>query len=1180
MLEARDWNIVNCELDTLKKNRQKMDCVSKYEGLKREIDLVQKELGNVRVVTILSTALSKGWDKNSALGDLKKGRIDAASLADACNVVTEMEGHDHSDDAKELFEVAQIMQEIRLNLRSSLDSNDDSSTQFGPSDTWKLIGDKIGKFEALQTKNPNGKGVKVAKSEVKRVKQEMKLYQTSQDILNALVSGTDAHITKKVEKDISKIEPHIGTLEAAIKNASGANIENSKLEILLKNANHILKIRRSLAKAQWNDVENECILADTALRENINECASTEIKLSMSEAHNQIVAARLETCLRHGGATGEIGNLHCKEIATTGFLTAFKLAEEKNAHAYELRSNVKDLMAWAKLVHELRTAQRAYHPASGTGKSAVDGVIFKMIEEKMRQGSFAEKCIEEEFVLARDDSMLRELKSSFCKTIRRGHAKELPPSNNFCVAAGAREGEKIMRKCNFCKVKSLGELSKGGIRTGDLIHLIEQMEGSKFEQLAPYLHTLKLILRLRQAQLDVDYLSIKAIIEESLSAGQEEGEEDTTEERETIWSIGGKRGWAFTNVLPEASWELKQATIHFRDHEAMMALKAVFDKESGSFFNHDDEEEYERDEAIRRKKSMLAGKDLTVGRRYSMDNDSYEHINFDTVDIEEIDEALKVASDASTEGRSINVKRLMHTTSTVGKLRKCMKNGDWPTVGEIIENLDEHTIHELANNEIRVIRDILKARKNQKMLLEGLKVGAPPRVNGFVDVALTSTRQLELAIARVCAQVASKDERKKSASAIISNGQEALNLEVHWLSKSCERVIKIRSLLKQLDFEGASLAALEASRIFEDETGHYDTEWKHHVVNEVEGYKKELEKRQTVIDIVIDIQQATSRCNVDDLKMSLLRAKKESFESCPDLATKKAIFHGKATLREAATVERNLLEGGIMRCDQEALEVNLKRAKELNLQTKVVERASKELKSLRGLRQRFTNAVRSIDCDSIRQLLLETSSMDKEEDTREDETKKTSYSEMASMPCVDFLQKLPRDVSTYLQLELAKMSAVADRDLEDLIDLTLKIKEKVFITDASQEKFGNIKTFKRLREKEDFARHRMITDEGLANGMLCYSEEAIPASLTRLPTNLSCIAVRMFKQNILGFLGARKFSHPSILLQQVIAVGRSVDGIRDEIYCQILKQMQGVGEEEKKSVKIRLWVLLKMCLER
>eukprot|EP00520_Triparma_pacifica_P008922 CAMPEP_0118634660 /NCGR_PEP_ID=MMETSP0785-20121206/1667_1 /TAXON_ID=91992 /ORGANISM="Bolidomonas pacifica, Strain CCMP 1866" /LENGTH=3685 /DNA_ID=CAMNT_0006525653 /DNA_START=427 /DNA_END=11481 /DNA_ORIENTATION=+ len=1120
--EPRDWNLVKSELDQLNKViKGKLD---DYDAAKDEISLVKNELDNVRIVNILSTALSKGWDKNSAIGDLKKGRIDSEGLALAIRQVADMAGSGQSKDAKELTTVASLMKEIRANLRHCLDIGGDAMRQQEESEAWLLVGENIEKMELLQKENPNGKGVKVTKMELARVQKELNLYDASQGIVYALFQGSEAHVQKEIEKNVANIEPHIHTLEAAIKDAVKAKLDNPKLTILLKNANSILKIRKSLLKAHWNDVENECITF--SLSQNINEHAKIEIDLSISEAHNQLVYLSLERCLHDGGASGEIGNLNFKDIKVNSFQRAFEIVEEKKESSYELRPQVKNLLSWAKLIYELRTAQRVSNPDSRSSKLVIDAIIDKMIAEKDAQGgNFVESYVEREYNLAVDDSMFRELKSQFEKRIKKGQAKEELVS---LVQSG------------FSKVKCLGGLIKDSIVTEELENLVGIMKDSEFPGLTEHIRTAETIVALRKGLLKDNFRDIKAVLDEASEVSQSE---------------------EYWNVLPEAHKELKMAKCYLRDHEAHQALRRIFE-ETGSFHQHDNKEIEEQEHAARaRRMSISVGHEVTVGRKYSIEVTEDDHIDFDTVNTEEITEALEKAEKLTVQGRSKIVSTLMNTVRIVGEMRKAMKSGDWPTVGGIINNLDEKKIHMLANKEISCIRAILDQRQYQKLLLEGLKKGAPLCAHGFVDSSISSTDLLEVAV--------TKSEKRGGVG-----GQ--LSKEVQWLHRSCKRVIEIRSLINQLEFEKAKSAALEASRAFEEETGHYDTEWKHYVAEELEKYEKELTKKQEFAKVVGEIQRATANCNVDQMKLAILEAKEAKLEECPDLSMRRSIIHAKRILKETSMVEKTLIEEGLKMCNQKKLEACLRRAEELNLSTDVTEHSKEELRKLKELRRRLAKAIRFMKRDEMGRVLAMSRKM--EEDVGEAQAgrlQRASYSKMKNFSSVEYLHELPVNIATYLQLELAKENAMGSGGLGDLVDLTVRIKEKIFASRQSQEYYGKLKTFRGLREEEDFARHRMITDFNLASGMLQFSKKEIPTSLLKLPTNLSSLAVRIFRQNVLGWLGIRTFSHPHILLQQIVKVCVKVRGIRDEVYCQIFKQMDGCGDNE---IRIKLWVLLKLCL--
>jgi len=293
---------------------------------------------------------------------------------------------------------------------------------------------------------------------------------------------------------------------------------------------------------------------------------------------------------------------------------------------------------------------------------------------------------------------------------------------------------------------------------------------------------------------------------------------------------------------------------------------------------------------------------------------------------------------------------------------------------------------------------------------------------------------------------------------------------------------------------------------------------------------------------------------------------------------RRAVVHAKRILKETSMVEKILVEEGLKMCNQKKLEASLRRAEELNLSTEVTEHCKEELRKLKELRRRLAKAICFMKRDEMGKVLALTRRMEEENKHKEnggEGLQRASYSKMKNFSSVEFLHELPVDVSTYLQLELAKMNAAGGGDLDDLVDLTVRIKEKVFASKANQANHGDLKTFIGLRDEEDFARHRMITDSSLVKGMLSFTRKAIPTSLTKLPTNLSSLAVRLFRQNILGWLGTRRFSHPHVLLQQILKVCSKIEGVRDEVFCQILKQMKGCDEVE---IKCKLWGLLKLCL--
>ena len=110
---------------------------------------------------------------------------------------------------------------------------------------------------------------------------------------------------------------------------------------------------------------------------------------------------------------------------------------------------------------------------------------------------------------------------------------------------------------------------------------------------------------------------------------------------------------------------------------------------------------------------------------------------------------------------------------------------------------------------------------------------------------------------------------------------------------------------------------------------------------------------------------------------------------------------------------------------------------------------------------------------------------------------------------------------------------------------------------------------------------RMLKNSNLHDTMLKRSAHNLPTTLLRLPPNLATLGARIFNQNILGYMEFRRFSHPEVLVKQLLAVGSRFPKIRDEIYLQIMKQLSGISlddlaaevareEEDRESLKEKL----------
>ena len=141
---------------------------------------------------------------------------------------------------------------------------------------------------------------------------------------------------------------------------------------------------------------------------------------------------------------------------------------------------------------------------------------------------------------------------------------------------------------------------------------------------------------------------------------------------------------------------------------------------------------------------------------------------------------------------------------------------------------------------------------------------------------------------------------------------------------------------------------------------------------------------------------------------------------------------------------------------------------------------------------------------------------------------------------LDEIEKiLVLDEQGFLQKQLKKANELGDK--QRAVRLTIALKDIFF---KYHGKMFVFEEFGQLRSRDAFSKSKMFGRENLREGMLKWSKQPLPTSLTNMVDPLQAkMATRLFK-NIMGFMGDRPYSYPDELAKDLMQQGLDNDFIR------------------------------------
>jgi hypothetical protein len=124
-------------------------------------------------------------------------------------------------------------------------------------------------------------------------------------------------------------------------------------------------------------------------------------------------------------------------------------------------------------------------------------------------------------------------------------------------------------------------------------------------------------------------------------------------------------------------------------------------------------------------------------------------------------------------------------------------------------------------------------------------------------------------------------------------------------------------------------------------------------------------------------------------------------------------------------------------------------------------------------------------------------------------------------------------------------------------------KESVYRENMKTKGLHFLANFSLLRREGNYAKKNYFSKKDLKHKRLVWQKDDLPRSLMKLSTNhcgskikskaVKKVAITMFK-DIRGYMGDHYHAYPTTLAGAVIAKGASEPLLRDEIYCQLIKQ--------------------------
>jgi hypothetical protein len=453
-----------------------------FEALKREIATVQHHFAAVELENSFTKALQENGITSAMIGRNDWSNIRVDDLKSAINTKSEFDAAMKALPAstQNLFKVAHLIMEMRSAIISSV------YEALSP-----LIEEAVTLFKHMP---------EVSRLEVEAVRYELENRWIISSMTDALKQGRLEGTLGNVKLGSVSYEH----LDTAIRDYVSMNPRTEEAKRLVQTAQTILPIRKLLCTTpvDWKAVKQQVFeILSPAVAITLHEIVLQELRLIQATADDYILCNLMESSLKKGGPSGEIGYLVVDKVSVSELADACQAAIETSVRT-EKTQRLWNACRHMKSLREalLRTANEDEQIVSEAYRtiSSVLGEI--SAERRSSANEIAWNLCRDEVTLIRRTSDLHDIRENIEEAIKKA-SRVYENRSKMSVAQGGRRSISAV----------VGDIA---LSTEDLDAAVKKAEQLEFssDMLYRFINCARTLISLRQALISEQWTRLNEIV--------------------------------------------------------------------------------------------------------------------------------------------------------------------------------------------------------------------------------------------------------------------------------------------------------------------------------------------------------------------------------------------------------------------------------------------------------------------------------------------------------------------------------------------------------------------------------------------------------------------------------------------------------------------------------------------